>query len=486
MNHRERPNRYFLATAILAFLFGSLSLAGCEGKTDGKETQAPRKVPTVAVEAVRREPIARMLDLTGETAAVESVVISATVEGPISYCPWREGDGIEQAGQKLIEINRELYRAEVNAAEAAVAVARAKLADLQAGTRPEEIAKARESVRQLEEADAFAQADYDRTAQLVESGSLPGEALEKSRVEHTGQQTKLAAARRHLEMLEAGYTKTAIAVQEATVKEATAKLGLAKARLSECVISAPFSGTITRVHVRAGDMAAVKAPLLEMADLSSLVIRIAVPEVHASTVHESMAAQVTLDSFSGRTFAARVARAYPELDRRMRTRTVELVLDEPAKLMPGMFARVRLILESVADALTIPQQAVIVTPAGGQMAYVVADGKAVQRKVKVGIEQAGRVQVLAGLDSGDKIVVTGQERLKDGMEVRVAEPGKMPGKPGSAIRGMGWGSPTQDSALGVPFQPMNHRQDADATKKRGQDARDTQGRDALATQEGKR
>jgi membrane fusion protein (multidrug efflux system) len=435
MNHVNRLNRFLLAATTLALLFGSLSLTGCEGKTDGKEAQVPKKVPTVAVEAVRREPIARLLDLTGETVAVESVVISATVEGPISYCPWREGDCIEQAGQKLIEISRELYRAEVNAAEAAVEVAKAKLADLQAGTRPEEIAKARESVRQLEDAAAFAKADYDRTAKLVESGSLPGEALEKSRVEHTGQQTKLAAAGRHLEMLEAGYTRTAIAVQEAAVKEATAKLDMAKARLSECIISAPFSGTITRVHVRAGDMAAVKAPLLEMADLSSLVIRIAVPEVHASAMREGMAAQVTLDSFSGQTFAARVVRAYPELDRQMRTRTVELVLDEPTKLMPGMFARVRLVLESVADALTISQQAVIVTPAGGQVAYVVADGKAVQRKVKVGIEQAGRVQVLAGLEPGEKLVVTGQERLKDGMDIRVAEPGKMPGKSGPAGSG---------------------------------------------------
>jgi multidrug efflux pump subunit AcrA (membrane-fusion protein) len=435
MNHTNRPNRCLVAATTLALLFGSLGLVGCEGKTDGKEPQAPKRIPTVAVEAVRTEPISRLLELTGETVAVESVVISATVEGPISYCPWREGDRVETSPEKptrLIEINRQLYRAEVNAAEAAVEVARAKLADIQAGTRPEEIAKAQESVRQLEEAAAFARTDYDRTAKLVESGSLPGETLEKSRVGHTGEQARLAAARRHLEMLEAGYTKTAIAVQEATVKEATAKLDLAKARLSECVISAPFSGTITRVHVRAGDMAAVKAPLLEMADLSSLVIRVAVPEVHASRVHEGMTARVMLDSFSGRAFAARVARAYPELDRRMRTRTVELVLDEPAKLMPGMFARVRLVLDSVADALTIPQQAVIVTPAGGQVAYVVADGKAVQRKVKVGIEQTGRVQVLAGLEPGEKAVVTGQERLKDGMEVRVAEPGMMPGKGGPA------------------------------------------------------
>jgi len=431
-NHRSRPHILLAATA-LTVLVGGFGLAGCGGKDDGKGSAASKKVPTVVVEAVRKEPIARLSELTGETVAVESVVISAMVEGPISYCPWREGDRVDVVPDKptrLIEINRELYRAEVNAAEAALEVAKAKLADLKAGTRPEEIAKAQEAVRQLEESSAFAKKDLDRITKLVESGSLPGEALEKARVEHVAELSKLSSAKRHLEMLEAGYTKTAIAMQDAAIKESQAKLDLAKARLNECVIFAPFSGTITRVHVRPGDMAALKAPLLEMADLSSLVVRVAVPEAYASAVHEGMAAHITLDSLPGKTFTAKVVRVYPELDRRMRTRTVEMKLAEPADLAPGMFARVRLVLESVENAVTVPQQTVLVMPGGGQVAYVVADGKAAMRKVKTGIEQAGRVQILAGLEPGEKVVTSGQEKLKDGMEVRVAQPGK--GQPGTS------------------------------------------------------
>jgi len=419
----------FLAVAGLALLSTGLALVGCGGKDDGKASAANKKVPTVAVEAVRKEPIARLLELTGETVAVESVVISAMMEGPISYCPWREGDRVDVVPDKptrLIEINRELYRAEVNAAEAALEVARAKLADMKAGTRPEEIAKAQEAVRQLEEGTTFAKNDLERITKLVESGSLPGEALEKARVENAAEHAKLAFAKRHLEMLEAGYTKTAIAMQDAAVKESQAKLDLAKARLNECVIMAPFAGTITRVHVRPGDMASVKAPLLEMADLSSLVIRVAVPEAHASAVNKGMAAHVAMDSLPGKTFTAKVVRVYPELDRRMRTRTVELTLTDPANLAPGMFARVRLVLESVQDAVTIPKQAVLLTPAGGQVAYVVADGKAAMRKVKTGIEQAGRVQVLGGVDLGERVVISGLAVVKDGMEIRVAAPSAKP------------------------------------------------------------
>lgn len=431
-------NLSFPAGAALVLLSAGLGSAGCNGRDDGEDAPGRRRMPTVAVEAVRSESISRILDLTGETVAVESVVISATVEGPISYCPWREGDLVEVSLDKparLIEINRELYRAEVKAAEAALQVARAKLADLKAGTRPEEIAKARETVRQLEESTAFAQTDLERITRLVESGSLSGETLEKARVEYIAEQTRLAAARQHLEMLEAGYTRTAIAVQEAVVNEAQAKLDLAKARTSECVIFAPFPGTITRVHVRAGDMAAVKAPLLEIANLSSLIIRVAVPETHAAAVREGMVAQVTLDSLPGREFTATVERVYPELDRRMRTRTAELALADPAELVPGMFARVRLVLESVQDVVTIPRHAVSLTPAGEPVAYVVVDGRSVMREIRTGIEQAGRVQILTGLELGEKVVVAGHERLRDGLEVRVAEPGQASGKPDAQADG---------------------------------------------------
>lgn len=419
-----------LALTALVLLFEAPGVVGCRGKNDGKGAGAKKKVPVVAVEAVRKEPISRLLELTGETVAAESVVISSTVEGTISYCPWYEGDRVETAADqptKLIEINRELYRSEVKAAEATLQVAKAKLEDLKAGTRPEEISKAGEAVWQLEEATTFAKNDLESIKKLVESGSISGRALEKARVEYIVEQAKLSAAKRHLEMLEAGYTRTAIAVQEAMVKEADAKLDLAKARLSECVILAPFSGTITRVHVRAGDMAVTKAPLLEMADLSSLVIRVAVPEAHASVVQNGMSAHVVLDALPGKTFTGKVVRVYPDLDRRMHTRTVELTLGEQARLIPGMFARVRLVLESVEAAVTIPFQAVGLTPAGAQVAYVVVHGKAVRRKLKTGIEQAGRVQVLAGLEAGEKVIVAGNEKVKDGAVVRLAGK-KKPGK----------------------------------------------------------
>ncbi len=421
---RKYPTLPALLTTVL---FAGL-LAGC-GRGE-VATQPQKKGPQVSIEMAATGEVVRSLDLTAEVVPVEVIQVSATVEGPIGYLPWREGDCVE-AGQKLVEIDREMYRAELNAAEAALAVAQAKLADLRAGTRPEEIEKARQGVREAEQSAEFERIDLERVAQLVETGALPGEDVEKGRVKQTAAASHLGAARAEFKMLESGFTRTAIAVQEAVVKESAAKLDMARARLDECTIAAPFAGTITKVFARQGDMAAMKAPLLELADLKSQVARCAVAEANAAEMRVGMKARIHLDALPGQALPAEVARVFPELDPRMRTRTIELIFEDNTDLAPGMFGRVELILESVADAVTVPVRAVIISPSGVPVLFVANEGKAAQRKVETGIEDGGRIQILSGVDAGENVIISGQEKLKDGAEIR------MPGAPGDGGQGGG-------------------------------------------------
>jgi multidrug efflux pump subunit AcrA (membrane-fusion protein) len=406
-------------------------LARTTTTSSAKEETGPQKAQKppqeVRVISVAKSAISRTLELTGEFVAIEDVVIAAMVDGPIVYCPWREGDRVK-VGQKLVEIDRRVYRANVHSAEAAVKVARAKLDDMESGTRPEEIAKQKESVRQLEESTAYAKGDFERTAKLVESGALPGEAMEKTRVEYVSQATRLVAAKEQLKMLEAGPTKTTLAVQQAALDEALERLALEKAKLAECVIEAPFSGTVMKVHVRPGDMAAAKSRLIEMADLSSVVVRFAVPEAFTAQVRTEMTMEARLDAYPDKVFNGRVIRVYPDIDRRIRTRTAEAKIAGIPDVMPGMFARLILKLKQVDDAIVVPLAALITTPEGGKVVFVVHDSKAIQRKVKTGIEASDRIQVLDGINPGDKVIVSEHKELKDGMDVRMSESAKQEGK----------------------------------------------------------
>ncbi|MFO8013577.1 MAG: efflux RND transporter periplasmic adaptor subunit [Phycisphaerae bacterium] len=396
-----------------------VNLAGCRSEGGGKGKG--KKAQRVEVVEAKRERIEERLETTGNVVAVNTVTLGAIVEGPIAYCPWREGDRIEKAGQKLVEINRPLYRQELAAAEAALAVAKAELADLKAGARPEEIAQARESVRHFEDCTDFTKADLDRIRSLVKSGSLPAETVEKARVDYVKCHTQLEAAKERLAMLEAGPTVTEVGVAQAAVEEADAKRALAQAKLDECVLTAPFVGIITEVYVRPGDLATPRQPLLKMMDPSSLVVRAGLPETHAAEIHQGTEAVVRLDAYPRKEFRARIERVYPRLEWDSRTRIVEAKVLDDVKLIPHLFARLSVRGRVAEEAVVVPDAAIVTTPRGHKVVYVVKGGKAILRKVTIGLEEEGRVQIVEGVQAGEAVVTVGNLNLKDGAPVQLGE-----------------------------------------------------------------
>jgi biotin carboxyl carrier protein len=276
-------------------------------------------------------------------------------------------------------------------------------------------------VRHFEDCTAFAKADLDRVRALVESGSLPGETAEKARVDHTRCATQLEGAKEHLAMLRAGPTVTEVAVAQTLVNEATARLALVQAKLDECVLHAPFAGVITSVLVRPGDLVTPRTPLLEIMDPASLVVRFSVPETHISNMREDAKAVVRLDAYPGKTFQAAISRIYPELARNTRTCLAEAKVLDPAVLMPGQFARVSVELRTVEDAVVVPDKAVLSTAQGDMVVFVVNDGKAIRKKVKVGLEEKEKIQIADGIQAGEMVIFTGNEKLKNGMPVKLGE-----------------------------------------------------------------
>ena len=230
-----------------------------------------------------------------------------------------------------------------------------------------------------------------RTQQLVQNDALPGEQLDQAK---------------------------------ASYERARAQLTKAEETAQDYFVAAPWVGVVSRLKVKEGDFVVPRAPLVEIYDPVSLVIRVAIPEKYAAGIRKGSSVTARLDAYPGAIFAARIVRLYPYLDERVRTRTIEVGVTDPVDLLPGMFARLILKLKQVDDAIVVPLAALITTPEGGKVVFVVKDGKAIRRKVKTGIEESDRIQVLEGINPGDKVIVSGHKDLKDGMDVRVIEPAK--------------------------------------------------------------
>lgn len=395
-----------------------MNLIGCS--YDEKTSSASKKASRVEFAFAEKTRLVEILQTTGDVVAVNHVTLESTVEGPISFCPWREGDRVN-LGQKLIEIDRPLYRQDVEAAKAALAVAQAKLADLKACVRPEEIKQAKESVRHFQECTDFAKADLDRIQSLVESGALPAETVEKAHVSYVECHSQLEAAKEQLAMLEEGATKTEIKVAEAAVEEASARVSVAQAKLDECLLTAPFAGIITEVLVRPGDMAAPRDKLLKMMDPSSLVVRAGLPENCVADIRLDATAAVRLDAFPEKTFNAKIDRIYPRLEWDSRTRIIEVKITDPVELIPHLFARVSVQGRVAEDVVVIPDEAIVTTPRGHKIVFVIKDGKANQRQVTIGLEQGNRVQITEGVQPGDRVVTAGNLNLKNGASVQTSE-----------------------------------------------------------------
>ena len=204
-----------------------------------------------------------------------------------------------------------------------------------------------------------------------------------------------------------------------TVEKVRAQLIKAEEAALDYAVTAPWDGVVARLLVREGQFVGPRVALLEIYDPSSLTIRAAVPERQAARIAATMHVEVRLDAFPDEILSGRILRAYPYLDPRLRSRTVEIALDREFDLLPGMFARLRILMETVDQAVVVPLEAIVLRPEG-PVVFVVENGKAFRRSVETGIEEGNRLQIVAGLDPGDLVIVAGKEQLTHGAAVNLA------------------------------------------------------------------
>lgn len=194
---------------------------------------------------------------------------------------------------------------------------------------------------------------------------------------------------------------------------------LARLNLSYSEIRAPFAGLVSARHVKMGQEIAVGAKVFRVTDPIPLKASVFVPERELARLKPGQSASVGVDALAGRSFPAVVKLVSPTVDAATATFKVTLEVRDPqGDLKPGMFARVGIVFERRADALTIPRTALLDTD-GASNVFIVSGGKAEQRALKVGLSNAGRIEVLEGLKGAEQVVVVGQNGLKDGNPVRV-------------------------------------------------------------------
>jgi membrane fusion protein, multidrug efflux system len=230
---------------------------------------------------------------------------------------------------------------------------------------------------------------------------------------------------------------------DAAARSTEAQYQLLKVRLDRTTVRAPFSGVVGRRLVSLGDYVTTSSDLATVQTVSPQRAVFQVPERYAERLKAGQSVTFRVAALPGREFSGRVDFVDPVVQLPGRTITVKARVPNPRReLQAGMFIEVRLATDVRPNAVVIAEDAVLPIQ-GTNYVWVVTDGKATRRQVDLGVRTPGFVEARSGVDTGEQVVVGGQERLAEGAPAAVTLVDR---SPASGRESVGGTTPPADTA----------------------------------------
>lgn len=384
------PKRWIsltLVVTIVAVLVWLMAQKLLEGEGPGQAGPSGERTVPVEVAAIEQGPIELRRTFTGTLDAHAEFVVAPKIGGRVKELTADLADSVTRA-QVVARLDNAEYVLAVTQAEADLAVAQANLAEARS---------------QL----TIAERELRRLDKLRERGVSSESQLDLAKADQLAKQA-------HVE------------VTRAQVTRAQAALETARIRLGYTEVSADWTGgserrLVAERYLDEGETVAANAPLLRIVELDALIAVFFVTEREYARLHTGQRAEIGTDTYPGEIFPGEIVRIAPVFRASTRQARVEVRVDNPQlRLKPGMFARISLVLERVAETRFVPEQA-LVTRDGHSGLFVVSEdgGSVAWHTVSVGIRQGDRVQVSAE-NLGDRVVILGQQLLKNGSRIAIA------------------------------------------------------------------
>lgn len=359
---------------------------------------------------------AAILNATGYVVAAHKIELAAKVVGKVAWIGVEKGDKVRE-GQALVRLEDDEYRAHLLEAQGALNNLKAHLAELDHGSRPEEIAKAKADLAQARATLENARVTLDRTRSLTAEGVLSKQALDDAQAKYDSAAASAASLEKAFELVRIGPRQEEIDAMRAQVRQAQGTVDYAQTQLDNTVIRAPISGTILERNVEKGEFVTTgfvgdkgaKGYVVSLADLNDLQVELDISQNDFSKLGPRQGGIVTTDAYPDRKYKGHIEEIAPEANRQKATVQVKVQIERPDDyLRPEMNASVAFVAAASANAAGAPAKPRLEVPAAAvhdHAVFVVIDGKAVRRS-----EQA--------LIGGEDVIVNPPADLKDGQKVR--------------------------------------------------------------------
>ncbi|HEX3358050.1 MAG TPA: efflux RND transporter periplasmic adaptor subunit [Tepidisphaeraceae bacterium] len=424
---RERKPVWPIALAVVLLLLVLLAAIQWHGHTPSFVVKTLRvHVPEVTKEASDLVS----LNATGYVTAAHKIELASKVVGKVAWVGVEMGDKI-QKDQELVRLENEEYKARVAEQEGLLDNAKAKLAELLAGSRPQEIAQAQAMLDQADSELANAQLNLDRMHAMEGTHSVSQQQIDDAEALVKSRKALAESQKQTLDLAKAGPRKEQIDAQRATVRQLEGSLALATVDLNDTVIRAPFAATVLDRNVEVGEFVTTgfvgdkgaKGYVLSIADLNDLRVELDISQNDIAKASAGQPCWITTDAYPDHKYSGVVELISPEANRQKATVLVRVTVLKPDDLIkPDMNATVTFFSHNtstsqpaVAGKIRVPSNAI-----RDQSVFVVEDGKALKKPITPGLTTAGgETEIQKGLIGGEDLILNPPDQLKDGDKVAV-------------------------------------------------------------------
>ncbi|HHY71139.1 MAG TPA: efflux RND transporter periplasmic adaptor subunit [Thermoanaerobacterales bacterium] len=408
--------RKLLSVMFLFLFIVSTILTGCRSKTSGDFDE--EAVVPVKVKEVKLESIKDITKLTGTIEAENDVKVTSKIPGRVEQVLKDVGDFVEK-GEPLIILETKELQNQLAQAEAALAMAQANLSANQDAALPQQLEQVRAGLEQAEANYVNAKADYERMKALYEAEAISKQVFDGMTLKYQVAKTQYETAQEQYRLTKERLPKN-IEALKAQVKQAESAVGLIQTNLENSIITSPVTGIISNKLTNDGEVIAAGYPLLTVVNIDTVKVVIDVAEEEINKIKDGQEVDVSVGAVSNEKIKG-IITIVPPASNPTRLFQVKISMNnEDHVLKPGMFAEVEMEKGIKQDVVVLPKDAILLKK-HGNVAFMVSEDKAVERMVKLGITNGDSVEILEGINPGDKVVVKGQNMLKEGAVVKLLD-----------------------------------------------------------------
>lgn len=417
---RRRALWPYLLGAVVVLALGFALWPRHDAAPEATASPEAHRTPwTGATAVVEERSVPETLELSGTLEPQRKATLSTRLSGRILELTLEEGDKV-YAGEVVARVDTSDLESRTAQARAGELVAQAGTAQASASVRTAEsgLDQARAQVRALESQRGELQARLElartndrRQSLLYEEGAVSKQEADRARADFLVARSQSEQLDANLKRAEAGVAaararvdeaSTGVSSSQAMVAQAQAGTAAVASDLSYGTLIAPFPGVVTQKLLRQGEMATPGSPVLEIQDLYHLQLLVAVPEEQLDRVKVGQTMKLEV---AGRKLNGRVRQRVPSADPASRSFTAKIAVENPqAELIPGMFGRLALPVGK-RTALYVPQKALTRKGQLEEVQVIRADGASELRLVKTGQPQGDQVEILSGLQAGEKVAL---------------------------------------------------------------------------------